>query len=374
MNDANTPTNVLDKGKRRSSVVCNNVLSIDYIPETYDIRNKKWLRAAAGLPIQDEIFNISPYSDSEDDGPPLKKDNKYGKEKGFLAPRFGRIEYSDAQSIGSLMGDNKDEDVQSRRNGEPETTRLIDEVWPVDRTEAVKTKQVDVVPVKTHSRVLRDKQKKITSHINRALWMLPKKTLSNPITPKDKSWTNGHLVQWYGGFTLLGKVSCSSLDPTWLCGLATKAGIHLGARNKNVANSLRSDSSNSLPEQVWTTPNEEVEEEKWWSCGGGVAVRRLWFRRGGVAVVVQQRWCSSGGSVVVVLLCWVVSAGCGSLAWRVAFLKTQDTLGIRLGNDAKRYYGGKLAHPNLSYRFEDIREEVLSSPQIGEIHALMHQD
>ncbi|GJX72536.1 hypothetical protein Tco_0309707 [Tanacetum coccineum] len=23
--------------------------------------------------------------------------------------------------------------------------------------------------------------------------------------------TNGHLVQWYGGFTLLGKVSCSSL-------------------------------------------------------------------------------------------------------------------------------------------------------------------
>nr|GEZ93927.1 hypothetical protein [Tanacetum cinerariifolium] len=80
---------------------------------------------------------------SEDDRPPLKKEirimkkssnNKYGKEKGFLAPGFSRIEYSDAQSIGSLTGDDKDEDVQSRCNGEPETARLIDEVWPVDRT------------------------------------------------------------------------------------------------------------------------------------------------------------------------------------------------------------------------------------------------
>nr|GEX12386.1 zinc finger, FYVE/PHD-type [Tanacetum cinerariifolium] len=54
---------------------------------------------------------------SEDDGPPLKKENK-----------------------------------------EPKTTRLIDKVWPVDRTEAVKTKPVDVVPMKTHSKVFRDKQ------------------------------------------------------------------------------------------------------------------------------------------------------------------------------------------------------------------------
>ncbi|GKF80744.1 hypothetical protein Tco_0239346, partial [Tanacetum coccineum] len=34
-----------------------------------------------------------------------------------------------------------------------------------------------------------------------------------------------------------------------------KVVIHLGARNKNVANSLRFDASNSIPEQVWTTPN-----------------------------------------------------------------------------------------------------------------------
>nr|GEY26567.1 cytochrome P450 93A3-like [Tanacetum cinerariifolium] len=53
------------------------------------------------------------------------------------------------------MGDDdKDGDVQSRRNREPETARLIDEVWPVDRIEAVNTKPVDVVPMKTHNREL----------------------------------------------------------------------------------------------------------------------------------------------------------------------------------------------------------------------------
>ncbi|GJS97127.1 zinc finger, FYVE/PHD-type containing protein [Tanacetum coccineum] len=212
------------------------------------------LRAAAGLPIQDEIFNISPYSDSEDDGPPLKKEyghslkfslkgivdqspkknkdytkkssnNKYGKEKGFLAPGFGRIEYSDAQSVGSLTGDNKDEDVQSRRNGEPETARLIDGVWPVDRTEAVKTKPVNEVLVKTDSRVLRDKQKKHRSH-------------------------------QLGAVDVTGKEAVKSSNTK-----GPKLVIHLGARNKNVANSPRSDASNSLPEQVWTTPNGDNTDQ-----------------------------------------------------------------------------------------------------------------
>ncbi|GKG31062.1 leucine-rich repeat receptor protein kinase EMS1, partial [Tanacetum coccineum] len=31
------------------------------------------------------------------------------------------------------------------------------------------------------------------------------------LDPTVVTATNGHLVQWYGGFTLLGKVSCSSL-------------------------------------------------------------------------------------------------------------------------------------------------------------------
>ncbi|GKE83583.1 hypothetical protein Tco_1557325, partial [Tanacetum coccineum] len=92
-------------------------------------------RVATGLPIQGEIFNTSPYSDSKDDGPPLKKE--YGHSlsflsKEFLAPGFSRIEYSDAQSIGSLTGDNKDEDVLLRvlrdkqRNHKPHQLDAVD--------------------------------------------------------------------------------------------------------------------------------------------------------------------------------------------------------------------------------------------------------
>ncbi|KAI3510847.1 hypothetical protein L1887_17984 [Cichorium endivia] len=103
------------------------------------------LRASAGLPTQQEIFQISPYSDSDNDGPPLKKEyghslkfslkgvpdkspkktskksfKKHGKEK----------EQSDVQSIGSITGDYKDEDFQSYKNSEIDgfKSKLVNEV------------------------------------------------------------------------------------------------------------------------------------------------------------------------------------------------------------------------------------------------------
>ncbi|KAJ0735213.1 putative [histone H3]-lysine(4) N-trimethyltransferase chromatin regulator PHD family [Helianthus annuus] len=192
------------------------------------------LRAAAGLPTQEEIFAITPYSDDEDDGPPLKKEyghsikfslkglvdkspkknkdhikksanKKYTREKGFRAPTFGRIEHSDAQSIGSITGDNKDEDVQSRRY---EEASLTDGVWPVDQPEAKKLKLVNVVPVKTDHRSSRHKMK---NH------------------------------------------GPNQLDDTGFKSNKTKLVIHLGGRNKNVVNSP----SKSLPDQVLTTSNSE---------------------------------------------------------------------------------------------------------------------
>ncbi|XP_024984459.1 uncharacterized protein LOC112520343 [Cynara cardunculus var. scolymus] len=218
------------------------------------------LRAAAGLPTQEEIFSISPYSDEEDDGPALKKEyghslkfslkgivdkspkkskeyakksanKKHGKEKGFPAPIFGRVEqriegYSDGQSIGSITGDNKDEDVQSHRNVEPDklsfpvTGSLTDRMLSVNQADVLKHKLANEVPAKTERRTFRDKMKDSRSH------QLP--TVDDPVKEavKSKNTKGPKLV------------------------------IHLGARNKNVASSPRSDASNSLLEQVLTAPND----------------------------------------------------------------------------------------------------------------------
>nr|XP_043609846.1 uncharacterized protein LOC122581665 [Erigeron canadensis] len=202
------------------------------------------LRAAAGLPTQEEIFAISPYSDDEDDGPPLKKEyghslkfslkgvvdkspkknkdspkkaasKKYGKERGFPAPLFGRMAQSDAQSVGSFTGDYKDEDGQFDRFGEPNTASLTEGVWPVNR-EGLKRKLVEV-PVKADGRLLRDK-------------------------------TKSHKPHQVGAMDDAGKEAVISKNTK-----GPKLVIHLGGRNKNVANSTRSDASNSPQEQIITT-------------------------------------------------------------------------------------------------------------------------
>ncbi|KAJ9558275.1 hypothetical protein OSB04_012889 [Centaurea solstitialis] len=230
------------------------------------------LRAAAGLPTQEEIFSISPYSDEEDDGPALKKEyghslkfslkgivdkspkkskeyvkksanKKHGKEKGFPAPVFGRIEqriegYSDGQSIGSIMGDNKDEDVQSHRNVElnklsfPVTGSLTGRMMSVNRTEGLKHKLANEVPVKTERRTFREKMK------DSRPYQMPTVGDSGKEAVKSKNTKGPKLV------------------------------IHLGARNKNVANSPRSDASNSLQAE----PNLRVRQSSSASvrmdCGG----------------------------------------------------------------------------------------------------------
>ncbi|KAK9068883.1 hypothetical protein SSX86_012999 [Deinandra increscens subsp. villosa] len=199
------------------------------------------LRAAAGLPTQEEIFAITPYSDDDDDGPPLKKEyghsirfslkgivdkspkkskestkksanKKYPREKGFPAQTFGRIEHSDAQSIGSITGDNKDEDVQSRRYGEADTTILTHSARPAGQPESLKLKLLNVAPVKADHGNSREKMKNYRPH-----------QLDD--TGKE------------------GVKSKNSKGP--------KLVIHLRGRNKNVATSP----SSSLPDQTLTTSN-----------------------------------------------------------------------------------------------------------------------
>ncbi|XP_071690075.1 uncharacterized protein [Rutidosis leptorrhynchoides] len=201
------------------------------------------LRAAAGLPTQEEIFAISPYSDDEDDGPPVKKEyghslkfslkgvvdkspiknkeyakkssnKKYGKDKGRI---YGRTEQSDPQSYGSIPVDFKDEYEQLNRNGEADTSSITDGVWPVDQEMIPKHKLLKEVPVKTDGRILRDKMKSFRPH-----QVDPIQDIGNE-SVKSKNTKGPKLV------------------------------IHLGSRNKNVANSPRSDAS----EKILTTSNGE---------------------------------------------------------------------------------------------------------------------
>ncbi|XP_024987582.1 uncharacterized protein LOC112522588 isoform X3 [Cynara cardunculus var. scolymus] len=216
------------------------------------------LRAAAGLPTQEEIFSIQPYSD-DDDNVPLSKNEygrslkvslkgvvekspkkskeyvkksaskKYGKKKGFHAPVFGRTEpriegHSDAQSTGFIVGDNKDEDVQSYRSGElemlpfPAAGSLADGLCSATQAMVPKNTFVNEVPVKTE-RISRDQMNSNRSHGADAV---------------DES----------------GKLADKSMNTK-----GPKLVIHLGTRNKNVASSPRSDASNLHREQELITSN-----------------------------------------------------------------------------------------------------------------------
>ncbi|KAJ9563511.1 hypothetical protein OSB04_008671 [Centaurea solstitialis] len=208
------------------------------------------LRAAAGLPTQEEIFSIQPYSD-DDDIVPLSKNEygrslkvslkgvvekspkkskeyvkksankKYGKRKGFHAPVFGRSEpriegHSDAQSTGFIMGDTKDEDVQSYRSGD-----LVDGVSSATQTMVPKSMFLTEVPVKME-RVLRDQMNRNRSHGADTI---------------DES----------------GKLADKSMNTK-----GPKLVIHLGTRNKNIVSSPRSDASNLHREQELITSNGNV--------------------------------------------------------------------------------------------------------------------
>ncbi|KAK1401175.1 histone-lysine N-methyltransferase 2D [Heracleum sosnowskyi] len=155
------------------------------------------LRAAAGLPTQEEIFTISPFSDDEDSGPIAPK-NEYGRSVKF-----------------SLKGlaDNKDEDVHPYRSGErdlypvPISGGLTEGVCSINQ--AMKHKHLDEVGASDENKALRVIQLKSNK---------PQGEDSGKQANKSKSTKGPKLV------------------------------IHLGARNKNVIGSPRSDASSAQRE------------------------------------------------------------------------------------------------------------------------------
>lgn len=192
------------------------------------------------MPTQEEIFSISPFSDDEDSGPiPPKNEygrsvkfslkglvdkspkkskdygkksyNKnYGKKKGYQMSLISKPGegHSDARSMVCSPAGNKDEDVHPYRSGErdiyphPIAGSLTEGVCSINQ--AMKHKFIDEVGVGDENK---------TSRIIQLKSNKPQGEDSGKQASKSKSAKGPKLV------------------------------IHLGARNKNVAGSPRSDAS-----------------------------------------------------------------------------------------------------------------------------------
>ncbi|VFQ92065.1 unnamed protein product [Cuscuta campestris] len=145
------------------------------------------LRAAAGLPTQEEIFSISPFSDDDDDSPIVSKNEfgrslkfslkgmaekspmkskdygkkssnkKYGKNKGHKVSSAGQIEshmdfqgrHSDAPSGGCSAGDVNNDEMKTYRGEEPDSSpiagNLTDGICFTNQAGVVKSEYIDMV-------------------------------------------------------------------------------------------------------------------------------------------------------------------------------------------------------------------------------------
>lgn len=217
------------------------------------------LRAAAGLPTEDEIFSISPYSDDEENGPVVLKNEfgrslklslkgvvdkspkkvkehgkkwlnkKYPRKKGYQMPLNSKTEpdqsfegYHDVHSYGNSFGD----DTQSPKNEGLDMPSSVAGV--VSHTEGacsisqpgiLKHKYVDEVMVSDDDKISRVKFKTSKPH------------------DLDSGEDDGKHVS--KSKTIKAK----------------KLVINLGARKINVTNSPRSDASSCQREQDLTTSN-----------------------------------------------------------------------------------------------------------------------
>ncbi|XP_031273749.1 uncharacterized protein LOC116132240 isoform X1 [Pistacia vera] len=217
------------------------------------------LRAAAGLPTDDEIFSISPYSDDDENGhtvlkneygrslklslkglvdksPKKEKEHgkkwsnkKYPKKKGYptslasrTEPQQSYEEHHDALSQGHSLLD----DMQSPKNEGPDISSSVagvvshtEGVCSVNQPGVLKHKFVDEVMVSDEDKISRVKSKSNKPH---------------DLDSGDDSGKHGSKSK-----TVKAK----------------KLVINLGARKINVTNSPRSDASSCQKEQDVTTTN-----------------------------------------------------------------------------------------------------------------------
>ncbi|XP_020214568.1 uncharacterized protein LOC109798639 isoform X1 [Cajanus cajan] len=225
------------------------------------------LRAAAGLPTQEEIFSISPYSDDEDGGPlklksestrsfkfslknlssdsPKKKSSnkKTAKKKDSQSFMTSKIDthnsfegHSDIKSLHSL-DDDKNDDVQSQRNEGPDvysspatgSLSQTDAPCPINQPGVLKHKFVDEVMVSDEERKPR--------------FVRIKSNKAHILDSEEESGKQNVKTQNVKGKKLV---------------------INLGARKINVASSPRSDTSSCQKDQdlVAVNGNEDISQSR----------------------------------------------------------------------------------------------------------------
>ena len=224
------------------------------------------MRAKARLPTQDEIFSISPYSDDEENGPVLsknefgrslklslkgsvdkspKKTKEYGKQssnkknskkKGHQAPLISKREshqsfegHDDAQALEYSLADDKNEQPdRSEGRGvfsSPVAGSLsqTEGICSINQPGVLKHKFVEEIVMNNEDRTSRVIQIKTNKSYGSDVGEDTGKQASKSKTMKG-----------------------------------TKLVIHIGARNRNVTNSPRSDASSCQREQDLTTSNGKL--------------------------------------------------------------------------------------------------------------------
>ncbi|GKU88623.1 hypothetical protein SLEP1_g2862 [Rubroshorea leprosula] len=220
------------------------------------------LRAAAGLPTQEETFSISPYSDDEENGPVLsknefgrsikfslkglvdkspkktkeygKKPKKHSKKKANQASLTSKVEPNqsfegdpDAQSQGYSLGDDRNDEILSHRS-EGQDISSVAGICSTNQPGVLKHKLVDEVMVSDEDR---------TSRVVK---------LKNNKPPTLDSGYDA------------GKLGSKSKTVK-----AKKLVINLGARKINVTNAPKSDASSLQREQELVLSNgQEKMDDK----------------------------------------------------------------------------------------------------------------
>ncbi|PIN14085.1 putative transcription factor HALR/MLL3, involved in embryonic development [Handroanthus impetiginosus] len=217
------------------------------------------LRAAVGLPTQEEIFDISPFSDDEDSGPikneysrslkfslkglgdksprknkeyGKKSSKKYGKKKGTQTSFNSRTEahhsfggHGDGPLLGYNSGDNKNEEIQY--SGEPTTSSPAAGILDEGVNDAAVSKQKYIDEVSKTGGTKASRTIKI------------KNNKPQGVTNREDSGANSGMLKSAQGPKLV---------------------IHLGGRNRNTTSPPRSEASNFKGGQDLNSSNAFTED------------------------------------------------------------------------------------------------------------------
>ncbi|XP_077210118.1 PHD finger family protein isoform X2 [Tasmannia lanceolata] len=257
---------------------CYQVMGIeDAIQEIWRRRDKadrdqiSTLRAAAGLPSQEELFSISPYSDDEENCPVLLK-NDYGKPlkfsvKGLVEKGTKNTKEYGKKSLKSLLSNKKSKkkkgyEVQliAKTEESHQSFERLNEarLSGTDDVRSYRTEVPEMVSPPITRSPGNNKEKSLLNQLGITNHRVIEEVVANNKTRTSK------VLQIKSSKTLgvdvgegIGKHASKTETVK-----GTKLVIHMGARNRNVTNSPRSEASSCQRDQDLATSNGSEDTSK----------------------------------------------------------------------------------------------------------------